>query len=76
MRTPLLPLHHFIRLGRDGRYIFLGVHAIEEDLHLVGVPVAEVLQQHGAVGLPRHRQPGVEELAAEAAAIPFLWWVG
>jgi hypothetical protein len=62
-------LHQVIGVDDDHVNVRVPVHAVEERPHPVAVLLAEVLQQQGAVGLPGRGQSGVEEQAAEAAAV-------
>lgn len=54
----------------------LRAHALQVGPHPVRVLLAQVMEQHGIIGPIRRRQPGVENMAAEAAAVALVcFWL-
>jgi hypothetical protein len=66
-------LDHLEGLGRHGGDILGPMHALQVGADFPRVQIAEMMQQHGAIGPLGHGEPGGQLPPTEAAAIAFLW---
>jgi hypothetical protein len=68
--TVIFLLDHLVGVDHDCGDAF-SLHALQVRPHLVGMVLAEVVEQHGAIGALGHQQLGGQDVAAKATAIAF-----